>query len=142
VIFKESLTVRGLTTAASIWVTAAIGIMLGIGFYFAASVAVMLTLGTLSVFRWVESRMPTLFYAHYMVRFPRGAIMPVEALRALLGEYGFTVASLSYRLDAEGDYFEYRTVIRTIKEDNARRLALHLAARTDCLEFRISPTGD
>jgi len=142
VIFKESLTVRGLTTAASIWVTAAIGIMLGIGFYFAASVAVMLTLGTLSGFRWVESRMPTLFYAHYMVRFPRNAIMPVEALRALLGEYGFTVASLSYRLDGEGDYFEYRTVIRTVREDNARRLALHLAERTDCLEFRISPTGD
>src|SRR5256712_8949593 len=32
VIFKEGLTVRGLTTAASIWMTAAIGILLGIGF--------------------------------------------------------------------------------------------------------------
>jgi len=142
VIFKESLTVRGLTTAASIWVTAAIGILLGIGFYFAATVAVILTLGTLSVFRWIETKMPTLFYAHYMVRFARDAIMPVEELRALLGEYGFTVSSLSYRLDADGNYFEYRTVIRTIKEDNARRLALHLASRRDCLEFRISPTGD
>jgi len=37
VIFKEGLTVRGLTTVASIWVTAAIGILLGIGFYFAAT---------------------------------------------------------------------------------------------------------
>ena len=36
VIFKEGLTVRGLTTAASIWVTAAIGILVGIGFWFAA----------------------------------------------------------------------------------------------------------
>ena len=36
VIFKEGLTVRGLTTAASIWVTAAIGILLGVGFYFPA----------------------------------------------------------------------------------------------------------
>jgi putative Mg2+ transporter-C (MgtC) family protein len=34
VIFKEGLTVRGLTTAASIWITAAIGILVGIGFYF------------------------------------------------------------------------------------------------------------
>ena len=33
VIFKEGLTVRGLTTSASIWVTAAIGILIGIGFY-------------------------------------------------------------------------------------------------------------
>jgi putative Mg2+ transporter-C (MgtC) family protein len=32
VIFKEGLTVRGLTTAASIWVTASIGILIGIGF--------------------------------------------------------------------------------------------------------------
>jgi hypothetical protein len=94
------------------------------------------------VFRWVEAKMPTLFYAQYMVRFSRDAIMPVQELRALLGEYGFTVSSLSYRLDAKGDYFEYRTVIRTIKEDNARRLALHLASRRDCLEFHISPTGD
>ena len=36
VIFKESPTVRGLTTAASIWVTAAIGILVGIGFYVSA----------------------------------------------------------------------------------------------------------
>src|SRR6476659_11246145 len=71
VIFKEGLTVRGLTTAASIWVTAAIGILVGIGFWFAATIAVILTLGTLSVFRWIETRMPTLFYAHYMVRFSR-----------------------------------------------------------------------
>ena len=38
VILKEGLTVRGLTTAASIWTTAAIGILVGIGFWFAAIV--------------------------------------------------------------------------------------------------------
>ena len=30
VIFKEGITVRGLTTAASIWITAALGILIGI----------------------------------------------------------------------------------------------------------------
>jgi len=35
VIFKEGLSVRGLTTAASIWITAGIGILAGAGFYFA-----------------------------------------------------------------------------------------------------------
>jgi putative Mg2+ transporter-C (MgtC) family protein len=34
VIFREGLTVRGLTTAASIWITAAIGILVGIGSHF------------------------------------------------------------------------------------------------------------
>src|SRR4029453_2977455 len=45
-IMKEGLSVRGLTTAASIWITAAIGILIGIGFFFPAVVASVLTLGT------------------------------------------------------------------------------------------------
>jgi len=51
VIFKEGLTVRGLTTAASIWVTAAIGILLGIGFYFAATLGAAATIAILAAFR-------------------------------------------------------------------------------------------
>src|SRR5919198_2206680 len=69
VIFKEGLTVRGLTTAASIWITAAIGILAGIGFYFPLTVATLLTLGTLSLFRWIEAKMPNQFYARLEVRF-------------------------------------------------------------------------
>src|SRR6201746_2865554 len=53
VIFKEGLTVRGLTTAASIWVTAAIGILVGIGFWFAAIVGAAATLVVLALFRLV-----------------------------------------------------------------------------------------
>src|SRR5215813_4241521 len=34
VIYKETLTVRGLTTAASIWITSAIGILMGVGMFF------------------------------------------------------------------------------------------------------------
>src|SRR6187551_2182956 len=65
VIFKEGLTVRGLTTAASIWVTAAIGILIGIGFWFAALVGAAATLIVLAVFRYIEARLPSEFYAHH-----------------------------------------------------------------------------
>src|ERR1700687_3708092 len=84
VIFKEALSVRGLTTAASIWITAAIGILAGIGFYFPAVVGTLLTLGTLSVFRLVEMRMPVLFFAHFTVRFPSSDAMPERQLRNLV----------------------------------------------------------
>src|SRR5205823_7297223 len=69
VIMKEGLSVRGLTTAASIWITAAMGILVGIGFYFPAALALSLTLGTLSAFRWFESKMPSQQYAHFIVQF-------------------------------------------------------------------------
>ena len=63
VIFYEGLTVRGLTTAASIWVTAAIGILVGIGFWFAAIVGAAAVLVVLALFRFIETRLPSEFYA-------------------------------------------------------------------------------
>lgn len=50
-IIKEGFTVRGLTTAASIWTTAALGILIGIGFWYAATFGTVLALGTLSSYR-------------------------------------------------------------------------------------------
>jgi putative Mg2+ transporter-C (MgtC) family protein len=142
VIVKEGLTVRGLTTAASIWVTAAIGILTGIGFYYAAGLGVVLVLGTLSVFRWIEGRMPTELYANFTVRFARDAVMPEAQLRSLVARFGFSVANLNYRLMGEGEQFEYRMVMRTLKADNVRLLAETLNADPGILEYRISPTSD
>src|SRR5512139_1653926 len=78
VIMKEGLSVRGLTTAASIWITAAIGILAGVGFYSAVIIVIMLTLGTLSVFRWIESKLPTLIYAQCSLRLSYEASMPEQ----------------------------------------------------------------
>jgi putative Mg2+ transporter-C (MgtC) family protein len=141
-IMKEGLSVRGLTTAASIWTTAAIGIMIGVGFYFPAVIATALTLGTLSAFRWLESQIPAQFYAHFIVRFSRGAEMPEPELRRLVAEHGFTIANLSYRLDNQGHFFEYRMVIRSQRADNARRLTRTLSELESVTEFRLAPTGD
>jgi putative Mg2+ transporter-C (MgtC) family protein len=142
VIFKEGLTVRGLTTAASIWVTSAIGILIGIGFWMAALIGSFATLAVLSVFRFVENRMPSEFYAHHHLRFRREAVMDEEDVRKLIGSHGFSVANLSQRLVNEGKYFEYRMVIRSRERDNAQALARHLLALPEVIEFRISPTGD
>lgn len=141
-IMKEGLTVRGLTTAASIWITAAIGILVGIGFYFPAAMATLFTLGALSLFRWVEQRIPAQFYAHFLVRFARAEVMSEGEMRGLLAAQGFTIANLSYRLDVEEDFFEYRMVIRTNKAGNAGRLSSALSALESVREFRVSPTGD
>src|SRR5919107_5533540 len=91
VIFKEGLTVRGLTTAASIWITSAIGVLVGIGFYFPVIVATVLTLGTLSVFRWIEAKMPVQFYARLEVKSPREETISEQELQRLIAEHRFTV---------------------------------------------------
>ena len=141
-IIKEGFTVRGLTTAASIWITAAIGILTGIGFYFAALVGTVLVLGTLSAFRWIEARLPSETYALFMVRFSRDAVIPETGLRALVESTGFSLHNLSYRLHGDVGQFEYRMVLRTLDAANARALSDKLRLDPSVLEFRIAPTGD
>src|SRR6186997_3326822 len=112
VIFKEGLTVRGLTTAASIWVTAAIGILVGIGFWFAAVVGAAATLVVLALFRIIEARLPSEFYAHHMLRFQRDRVMGEDDMCKLIQNHGFTIANISSRLTDGGDHFEYRMTIK------------------------------
>lgn len=142
VIFKEGLTVRGLTTAASIWTTAAIGVLMGIGLYFPGAVATVLALGILSVFRQIELRFPTHMYARHAIRFERGGVMPELEVRKLLQEHGFKVSNIAYELLDAQQVLEYRMAIRTVKSENLRRLAETLARLPSVRGFSIEPSAD
>ena len=141
-IVKEGLSVRGLTTAASIWITAAIGILIGIGFYFPAGIATVLTLGVLSLFRLIENRIPVELYAHCSVRFKRDEVMPESEMRRLLEDHGFNIVNLNYWLNADENFFEYGMVIQTNRGDSTTKLTGTLGKIVSIKEFRISPTVD
>ncbi|BAU48981.1 magnesium transporter MgtC [Sulfurifustis variabilis] len=142
VIMKEGLTIRGLTTAASIWMTASIGILIGVGFYFPALVATVLTLITLSLFRWVEAAAPALSFARLRLRFSRDDYMTEDALATIIGRHGITTSGFSYRLADDGRYFEYEMTIRARTPKAFQQLAETLAAMNQVLEFSIVPTGE
>ena len=57
IIFRERH-VEGLTTAAGLWVTAAIGAAIGFHFYAIAVFAALLALLTFSVMKWFEGKLP------------------------------------------------------------------------------------
>lgn len=142
VIFKEGLNVRGLTTAASIWITAAIGILFGIGFYYPAILATTLALITLSLFRWIETKIPSHYYANNTIAFYRDKVPSKGAIEQLLTRHGFRVEGVSYQVSEDGLLFEYKMTIRTNDPDNLMRLAEHLNTSADVKRFQISPTGD
>ncbi len=141
VIFKEGLSVRGLTTAASIWITAAIGVLMGVGLYFPAAVATVLTLGVLSVFRRIEAKLPTHQYARHRIVFERRNPMPEKDLRDLMAATGLRVSGLSYQVTNDGRYLEYRMTLRTHDDRNFTKLAHALAPLEIVREFHITPTG-
>ncbi|MBW2451047.1 MAG: MgtC/SapB family protein, partial [Deltaproteobacteria bacterium] len=99
VIIKEGMSVRGLTTAASIWMTSAIGILAGIGFYFPLAIAVFMTLGVLASFRWIERKMPAQIFYQFDVYFARNASMNEYELRKLIERNGFSVANFAYQME-------------------------------------------
>jgi putative Mg2+ transporter-C (MgtC) family protein len=53
-IIRQGLSVKGLTTAAGLWVVAAIGMAVGAGYYSAALIATGIVLVGLGPFRWLE----------------------------------------------------------------------------------------
>ncbi len=57
VIFAHRTKVKGLTTAAGLWVTAAVGLLAGCGFYFVAISATIATMFVLYVLKIVETRL-------------------------------------------------------------------------------------
>jgi putative Mg2+ transporter-C (MgtC) family protein len=137
VIMKERFTVRGLTTAASIWITASIGIIIGMGFYFAAALASVLTLGTLSLFRWLESHLPMFHYGRLMIRCRGGERITEQSLYELIGSHDINGGSFSYHRANESNTVQYQLSIHTRDISNFSRLADALGQMKGVAEFSI-----
>jgi putative Mg2+ transporter-C (MgtC) family protein len=143
VIMKEHFNIRGLTTAASIWMTSAIGIMIGIGFYFPAALATLLTLGALALFPRLEAKIPTRRYAYLEVRtHGNGDRLTLDQLRGLIETHGCKGSDPSYALMDDGKYFRYQLTIRTDDIENFRRLADSLTKLDKTPEFELRPAGE
>ncbi|CAH9018876.1 MgtC/SapB family protein [Candidatus Nitrosacidococcus sp. I8] len=140
VIMQQGVAVHGLTTAASILATAAIGILIGVGFYFPAFLAAFLILGILSFFKWLESKIPVQTYAYLSIRFMPHEKIPEAEIRYLAENQGFTVSNLNYRINNKEDFFEYSMVIRTNHVHHIGSLATTLSQNKLIREFIISPT--
>ena len=139
VIVKEGFSLRGLTTAASIWVASAIGVVLGAGSYWTGLAAAVVTLVALSILRQVEDRLPSQTFVHFVVGFDRAAPMNEARLREMVHDYGFRVSDVAYRLDATSQSLEYRAVIWSKGRGRLEELQRALLTLPDVLHFRISP---
>ena len=142
VIVREGLSVRGLTTAASLWITAAIGILAGAGFYSAVFMGSVITIGILTVFRKVESGMPLQIFANNTIVFGRENYLTETEIRELHSRNGFTVANMSRRLTERGERLEYRMTVRTMDRGNVEKLSETLLSLTSIVEFDISMAGE
>lgn len=141
VILKEKLTIRGLTTATSIWMSAAIGIVVGMGFFTAAIAATLITLLVLNGFGWLEKKLPTYNYSRLLVRFKRNEALSKKDLVALVQQHHFKTSIASYELRDEGHFIQYEFTIQTKDNENLESLAKTLIDDQLVSEFRLIPLG-
>lgn len=142
VIMKEQFTIRGLTTSASIWVTASIGILLGMGFYFPAFAATVLSIGTLSVFRWFERSLPTLQLGTLSIRTLRKSQLQEDDILEIVKYHNFSTSNRAYFAQEEGKYIRFEMTIHTRKDNGFKKLAETLVQMEEILEFAVTPRSN
>ena len=110
VIMKEGLNISGLTTAASIWASCAIGVLVGVGFYAAA---ILLTFLSASCMLWVsrlESSLPSRPAIGVMLGFEPEYVPVDDVLGQALSELGYDIAWGSLQITHERERLEWRFV--------------------------------
>jgi putative Mg2+ transporter-C (MgtC) family protein len=142
VIVKDGFSVRGLTTAASVWVASAIGIAIGTGAYLTGAIAAGVTLVALALLRRLEDRFPAQSFAHFEVAFPRAQALSEAELLALVRSHGLEARDISYALDDARQLLEYSTVIWTRKPEALASLEQALLRQPGVARFRIAPSRD
>lgn len=137
VIFREGLNVRGLTTAASLWMTSSLGMLFGVGFYSLAIGGTLVTLGVLTALAVSERLLPQQRYAHVAVRYHRSRSLSQSDFRTMLKGFGLVSSVISQRL--EGDHLELSATVKGASDQRAGALAAALTADASVAGFDYLP---
>lgn len=93
-IIREGSTVRGLTTAASLWTIAAIGLAIGCGFYFAASMTTVLTFTTLISLSKFENRIIKKRSSKDIILIIKDSPGQIGKIGTILGDLSVTIKNI------------------------------------------------
>ena len=111
VIMRDGLNISGLTTAASIWATSGIGVLVGVGFYAAA---ILLTLLSAALMMWggkLEARLPALPALSASLTFTEGVEPQELSIKAAMATWGYQVAEGSLNISSQAQRVSWQFVM-------------------------------
>ncbi|WP_218511359.1 MgtC/SapB family protein [Variovorax sp. dw_308] len=110
-IVKSGLNVRGLTTAASIWGSSAIGILVGVGFYVPAAGLTALFVFCVSILPRFERLLPAHGALAGSLRFHEGYRPRADEIHQFLEARGLRIPADSLSIDFDGKRYELQCII-------------------------------
>ncbi|MEO8332740.1 MAG: MgtC/SapB family protein [Gallionella sp.] len=141
VIIKEGFSISGLTTAASIWTASAIGVLVGIGFYFAA---IALSLISASVMLWIsklEAWLPSRLAIAVVLNFQKGFDPTEELVSDAMRGYGYKIAggSLAISTGETGQVWQFSAfAVRNDTSYSISAISRELARIRGVEKFQLS----
>lgn len=121
VIMKQGLRPHGLTTAASLWCTGAVGLAVGLGMYVVAGVGAAIMLFTLMALRAVDSLLPSHHYMTLTVSHHQGGDKDNDILGAIRESGGSVLSTAIDYAEGEGVTTAYTIRVATRDAEGARR---------------------
>jgi putative Mg2+ transporter-C (MgtC) family protein len=136
IIFRREI-IRGLTTAASVWLVAAIGMAVGGGLYAAALAGTVLALAILAIMKPLESRLFAQRRQHIMTLTVDRREVSIDDLREILGAAAeIHIVRFDIRHQSEPTKTKIDIVTRSAKPEVLARLTSALADQPGVLELR------
>lgn len=136
-ILREGFTVRGLTTAASLWLVAAIGLATGAGLYTGAAVTTGVALAILTVLQTFESRLGGGWRLKEINMVVPDRPGQVGAVGGVLGTYRANIRHMELNPASEADHVEIRLAIDMPRPVDPTKLAHELSRATGASALRI-----
>jgi len=124
VIMRSGFNISGLTTAASIWASSVIGIMVGVGFYMAAMGLAFFSAMIMIYLNRAVGLLPSRHAVAVTLRFRAGVRPHEDVLRRAALERGYEIAAASLTITSSADQQEWRFVALALANQAAPPLSL------------------
>ncbi len=142
VIMREGQTIRGLSTAASIWMAAAIGVIVGLGFYPAAIIAALLTTFAMASFRQLEALLPHYGLIKLVLTVTGDSHVARVALESAARTFGYEIKDWSFAANRSSGQAVLEWTLQSDHPMAQQDLVGELANMAFVVDFRISPMRD
>jgi len=96
-IIRFGASVRGLTTAASLWAIAGIGLAVGSGFYWAAAITSVIILTCLYLLTKIEAKMSRKYVYGTLIVESKPDVMNLQNVKNLLSDYNVQMGDFEIR---------------------------------------------
>jgi putative Mg2+ transporter-C (MgtC) family protein len=123
VIMREGFNISGLTTAASIWASSVIGILVGVGFYLSAMGLAFISTMIMIYLNRVEAVLPSRHAVAVRMRFKPGYAPREEVLRRIALERGYEIAGGSLTIASENGGQDWRFVALALSRHSGSPLS-------------------